>query len=393
MEKIEKPNSFYHLAGTIRARKPEETLSYLKPLLKKFGITRLANITGLDRIGIPVWVAIRPNGKNLSTAQGKGITPELAQVSALMESIEVWHAENLPKGKITGSYIELNNGKTSRYQKKKFLNPKLLEIHGIQIGNLQTKILNWVETTELFSNQKVWLPHAEFSLDSTQFDAVTYVFATASNGLASGNTFAEAMIHSLCELIERDSVERWFALSENAQAKTLISLSQIPFISVKDLIRKIHQKGFELYVWDVTGRTGIPTYYVSLVECKTLPNSLFVGTGAHLDPEIALLRAITESAQARLSYINGSRDDIFPDQYQYDDARELIASLQAQKPNPKILFSKTKLPSALEDIPLILLEKLHAAGVRQLYCYNHTRSDFDLPVVHIITPDLLRMTV
>src|SRR4030095_548912 len=81
------------LGGTIREVAAKESLARLKPILSDFGITRLANITGLDTIGIPVWTAVRPLGLSLSVSQGKGITHDLAVVSGIMESIEVFHAE------------------------------------------------------------------------------------------------------------------------------------------------------------------------------------------------------------------------------------------------------------------------------------------------------------
>jgi ribosomal protein S12 methylthiotransferase accessory factor len=42
------------------------------------GVTRIANVTGLDRIGIPVAIAVRPNSRSVSVAQGKGQTVPLA---------------------------------------------------------------------------------------------------------------------------------------------------------------------------------------------------------------------------------------------------------------------------------------------------------------------------
>src|SRR5262249_47188814 len=41
--------------GTHRTVRPEETLARYTPLLDRMGITRIANITGLDHIGIPVY--------------------------------------------------------------------------------------------------------------------------------------------------------------------------------------------------------------------------------------------------------------------------------------------------------------------------------------------------
>ncbi len=92
------------LGGTIRVRDAASTLAWIRPLLPQFGITRVANITGLDRIGIPVWTCIRPNGRSLSVSQGKGLTPELAQVSAVMESIECHHSEYVRPPELVASH-------------------------------------------------------------------------------------------------------------------------------------------------------------------------------------------------------------------------------------------------------------------------------------------------
>ena len=78
----------HNLGGTIRTRVPSETLEITKPYIEKAGISRIANITGLDCLNIPVYTCYRPNSKNLSTSQGKGLTDELALCSAIMEAIE-----------------------------------------------------------------------------------------------------------------------------------------------------------------------------------------------------------------------------------------------------------------------------------------------------------------
>ena len=43
-----------------RGKTPAQTLAHVTPLLSKLGITRLSDITGLDRIGLPVWSAVVP---------------------------------------------------------------------------------------------------------------------------------------------------------------------------------------------------------------------------------------------------------------------------------------------------------------------------------------------
>jgi ribosomal protein S12 methylthiotransferase accessory factor YcaO len=83
--------------GTHRTLAPQLTLKRVMPLLPALGITRIANVTGLDTIGIPVVVVARPNARSLSVAQGKGSTLAAAQASGVMESIEFWHAERIDR--------------------------------------------------------------------------------------------------------------------------------------------------------------------------------------------------------------------------------------------------------------------------------------------------------
>ncbi|MFD2442135.1 hypothetical protein ACFSS8_22245 [Paracoccus kondratievae] len=63
-----------HRRGTHRTVPPAQTLARLTALMPAIGITRLANLTGLDRIGLPVTMACRPNARSLVVAQGKGWT-------------------------------------------------------------------------------------------------------------------------------------------------------------------------------------------------------------------------------------------------------------------------------------------------------------------------------
>ena len=78
-----------------RSVEPSETFAKANAVGKLAGITRLANVTGLDRVGVPVVMAVRPNSRSLSVFQGKGLTLELAKISALMEALETFHAESL----------------------------------------------------------------------------------------------------------------------------------------------------------------------------------------------------------------------------------------------------------------------------------------------------------
>src|SRR5579859_7958426 len=78
------------MPGTDRAWPAELSLARARRAATAIGVTRLADVTRLDRIGIHTWQAIRPTSKTLTVSQGKGMSDTLAQVSALMESIELW---------------------------------------------------------------------------------------------------------------------------------------------------------------------------------------------------------------------------------------------------------------------------------------------------------------
>lgn len=61
-------------------------------------------------------------------------------------------------------------------------------------------------------------------------------------------------------------------------------------------------------MFDATTDVGVPCYEAHAWS-STLP-IFFRGAGCHLDPVVALSRALTEAAQARLTTITGTRDDL-----------------------------------------------------------------------------------
>ena len=96
---------------TDRTISPTETIARLKPFMAAMGITRVANITGLDCIGIPVVMVCRPNSRSLAVAQGKGLTLDAAKASAMMEAVEGYHAERVALPLVLGTFDELRHGR------------------------------------------------------------------------------------------------------------------------------------------------------------------------------------------------------------------------------------------------------------------------------------------
>jgi len=283
--------------GTHRVRAPQDTFDAIAPLLRDYGITRLADVTGLDVLGIPVVMSVRPLAATLSVSQGKGVSKLLASVSAAMEAIELWHAENaVPEPVVRdapASALDLP------YDVGELEWPE---------GNLITAETrqDWIKAHPLPQGAPVLIPRAAVFLGHTadwQIPGLT----TSSNGLASGNTVAEATVHALYEVMERDSVAGREGVP--VRERHYIDPTTVDDDHCADLIARITEAGGLLELEDVRGRSGVPCMGARLWH-EDLASSVMCGAGAHGDPEVALSRAITEAAQSRLTQIVGTRDDI-----------------------------------------------------------------------------------
>jgi ribosomal protein S12 methylthiotransferase accessory factor len=94
--------------GTSREVTAADTYRRVRPHLRRIGVTRVADITGLDRVGIPVFNAICPRSRDtVSVYSGKGVTPTAARTSAVMEAVERYHAARPRLPDVVASYHEL----------------------------------------------------------------------------------------------------------------------------------------------------------------------------------------------------------------------------------------------------------------------------------------------
>ena len=384
----------YDLGGTYRAREPRETLNHLEPLIwNTFGISRVANITGLDNLNIPTYTAIRPLSKLVTTSQGKGITPDLAKISAIMESIEGWHAERIPKADLIGTYRDLKG-------KKNLLNLEKLQLNNsFQLHNQIFETINfaWIKGVELNSGQEIYFPKCLIDLNTEvlhrKSDNYNFFFGCSSNGLASGNTYEEAVCHGLYEVIERDN---WASSEWDPQQKRSIDASTIQSPHLKAIMGQLNTRDIHLELTEVTNKIGVPVY-TALVSDSTGLHALgsFSGGGCHLSSVVALSRAITEAVQARLTFVAGTRDDCYPSVYQaLQNSWNQITYPKRQNPplaSKKKLhpFIETNIPSDFTLCINHVLKQLNQTGYEQVIVYEHTQKDIQIPVVHVIVPGLI----
>jgi ribosomal protein S12 methylthiotransferase accessory factor len=376
--------------GTHRAASLDETWRRFAPAARKAGITRIAELTGLDTLGVPVFAAIRPMGKSLSTQQGKGITREAARVSALMESLETFSAEHVARPRVRGSYRELRKRRNvvdvRRLPRALGAQRTPTRKHRVtRRGRLDLDASwRWVEGFDLTAQEPILVPLEAVTLDTTFTRPPT--FDISSNGLASGNVLVEAIVHGLCEVFERDAEAAWRRTGGDRR----LVLDTITDPICRGLIERITATGARVFVWDLAAQSGIAAIGAAIMEDPGEPAwralGFYQGFGAHLAPEVAIARALTEAAQTRLTYIAGARDDFFPFDYARATDRELLADLWRE------LAAPCAEPVAFAELPRQTtrglgedLERL-VALCDQVIVVDLTHPVLRVPVVKVIVP-------
>lgn len=372
--------------GTHRIKAPEETLDKVLPFLKTMGITRVANITGLDTIGIPVVAACRPNSKSLALSQGKGHSYNAAKISAIMEAVEGYHAENILKPIITASYNYLkeeNYNVADVYQLSSLITSDCDEDTPIQ----------WIECYEIENNHSIWAPYETISTDFTYpRPPNTGYFISDSNGLASGNSLTEAINHGLYEVIERDCMALWQLTPIEEQNERRINIQTVTEKFLKEYLNKIYNQNIKVAIWDITSDIKIPTFICKIISKeKTMVRPAF-GCGTHLDKNIALSRAITEAAQSRLTFISGARDDQYQSVYENEISDEnhlqWLKSIGDEAGNIDYSEIATYYNENLEDDQRQILSHLKQVNLKQYFYADITKSQFSIPVVKVVVPGL-----
>lgn len=381
----------FDLFGTVRIARPDDTIYRAMSVRRQLGITRVANITGLDSIGIPVWVSIRPLARSLSVSQGKGITNELAKASALMESIEVAHAEDsLPIG-VTAPLMAYR-------QDKRFIHPHELPFRaGAEESN--TDLIQWSLAREVKSNLEKFIPTELFNLDFTRKNLGTTPFHTSTNGLASGNSIDEAILHGLCELIERDQISFWMIKSQlqKENPATQLDLATINDSTAKSLISACQESGLRCHVWWVSTNLEVPAFgaLIADVEEQTLYPIRASGHGCHPLKKVALCRAITEAIQSRLTFISGSRDDVtwmaYKKQFPVSTSSnsEWLSKINSEETS----LDYNELPDYSGPVEMRtmldwVLQRIAAAGLPEPSFVDLTRPEVKIPVVYVCVPGL-----
>ena len=369
--------------GTHRILKPCETIARVSPHLGTFGITRVANVTGLDRIGIPVVMVMRPNSRSVAVAQGKGVTLDAAKASGLMEAIESWHAERIDLPVMFGRYRDL----APSYD---LVAPDVLP----QVaGSPYTPDMRvqWIEAHDLINGGTCWVPyemvHTDYTFPVPQGHGC---FACSSNGLASGNSLLEATVHAICEVVERDATALWSLSGLPRQARRRLDLASVDDPRARHVLERISEAGLDVAVWETTSDLGVPAFYALLAGDEH--EHVGEGAGCHPDKAVALSRTLCEAVQTRMTYISGARDDMLRSEFEAAGMRRkqaMAARLMAAGPG-EVHYGRIEgfASSTLGQDMDALIGRLDACGIARVAAIDLSKPEYGIAVVRVVIPGL-----
>lgn len=373
--------------GTHRTALPEETLDRLRPAMERCGVTRLADVTRLDRIGIPVVMAVRPLARSLAVSQGKGVDAVSAQVSGLMESLELWCAEqghlplrvDRPEALAAEGLVDLS---------------RLPRLSGAP--DFAGRRMPFVRAQDMLNERSCWVPwecvHTDFTVPLPDGAGP---FVCASSGLASGNHPLEALSHALCELVERDAEAIWSQRPKDTQDRLRFDLRTVDDPVCRGLLDRFEAAGVAVVAYDLTSDVQIASVAVEIADNAPSPFRAAItagGMGCHPSRGVALSRALTEAAQSRLTVISGSRDDIA--EADYDPVRAEVgrAKVVAAAHGPGARQAFSAMPDWARDTfegdVVEILGRLRNVGIDEVAALRLDPPNFPACVVRAVVPGL-----
>ena len=368
----------------------ETTLARAQMVAPALGITRVTEVTYLDRIGVPVFVAIRPDAQpgSVCVSAGKGMTAAEARIGAYMEAIELAWAE-YPRTRYPLTTIPCGQVLDGHARPEALLDfcPSWGQVLDRDADTL------CVPAEDIVTGERVLIPaETVFHPLPAELGGARY-FGSGSNGLASGNSVLEATVHALSEVIERDIT----SFHNARDASRLIQPQTLPE-PIAGLLRHLNQQGFELVVRGLPNPFGLPSFMAVSFD-RTQPEVTLRGDGCHPVRSIALLRAVTETIQCRLSLIHGGRDDLGNVHRPFkarspEEKSEIYAKVLGGLQNDPQPLGYDEIPDHAADVSdlgsclSLLLARLYRVGFPRVLRFIYTPPDYPLQVVRIIVPGL-----
>ncbi|MFI9275745.1 YcaO-like family protein [Kitasatospora sp. NPDC052896] len=381
------------MTSSLRTRSLDETLSLARPLAASLGITRVTDTTWLDGLGIPVFASIRPDAQSLCVNAGKGARPMEARVGAYMEAIEFAFAEYRHRQIDVELYSPRH---VSDQPSASFRFVDLCPTVGVPLD--PDGPLACVEAEDIKTGKAILVP-AELVFSPYRENPGQQIFGTSTNGLCSGNSVDEAVLHGLCEVIERDIRSFNYVRDDSV----LVDMDVMP--PEIDMIRsRVANFGLTECLRYSPNEFGLPFFAGFIMEpSEDSPVAIAHGAGVHLVRDIAAVRALAEAAQSRLSHIHGGRDDL-TDRHDYFSRLRTGSEEQAVARLKSFILSRERTvpfsslmagfetPRGIDSALATLVDILASRGVSQILRVILTPPGSPLVVVRVIVPKLEHFT-
>ncbi|MDP8216452.1 MAG: YcaO-like family protein [Candidatus Kaelpia imicola] len=272
--------------GINRVIPPEQTckvvlrkIQNIDPLILKgyFEVPRPSKILQYRFIGTDYYQQIvQAEGTN-----GKGHFKEQALASGIMEMVERYSCYKYLRSKNTFKIYSFEDLKHNTFQLKNIYSNFIDDTHVKILKNKEIKAakIRWYRGYSL-DGRRTYLP----------MSLIAYLLE-GTNGMAAGNSLEEALLHAICEVIERHCLS---LIKINKLKTPLIDMSTINSSIAKELIKKMQLLKYPILVKDFSLGIGLPVIGVIRKVDKT---NCIITAGVATTREEALIRALLENSQ------------------------------------------------------------------------------------------------
>jgi ribosomal protein S12 methylthiotransferase accessory factor len=333
---------------------------------------------------------------------GKGTSEVQARASALCEGLERYSGEfrgDEPRrlarqDELGGAAVPVNDCllfSERQYRERDRRNAGAAHFSFIPLLFDPAAEVEWSPVWSLTRGEVRYLPTPFCYYGYPQSDERTYCVA-CSNGCAAGNTLEEAILQGFLELVERDGVALWWYNRVRRPGVNLDSFGE-PYLESLRVFLQEH--GREFWALDLTTDLGIPVFASITRRREGLPEQIMPGFGAHLDPKIALLRAVTEMCQMLSSPLLRPEGGADKEPMDPQTAHWLGAATTANQPyllpaeglsRPAGSYPRAWADDVADDVRACQAV-VERAGMEMLVL-DQTRPEIGLPVAKVIVPGL-----
>ena len=407
-------------SGGMRSVTPEETLARYRHLVSPIsGVVTWLESTADES---ETWLQTHWAGSNYalrsdsletlrrslrSKAAGKGSTYRQSEASALCEAVERYcgglHGDEIVCRKRFRDFSCISESEAIHPNDVQLFSDRQLD-DADRINALEHPY-NFIPERFDPDESTDWTPAWSFTEERHKYLPTSLLYATSikqrgprglkadSNGCAAGNTLEEAILQGFFELVERDAFAVWWYNYIPRPGVDLDSFGDTYLAQAEDYYRNL---GRDLRVLDITHDLGIPVFVAVSRRVDNVKEDIIYGAGAHLDANVALLRAICELNQflgwLGTSTEQGPNSDInepmclkWFDQGRLEDHPWMEAD-----PTMALRISTDYTTPRTVDLrdDIEHCRKLVEEKGMELLALDQTRPDIGMPVARVIVPGM-----